>query len=209
MSEGTVVERNPPRDTIAVTEGLERARKERHTKYAYGGTRGTRVSNPISAILANDPPHGCSESPTVLLFVVGIDPAVECHSLIRVAELVVLPGVNEFMPNGGTELLPAVVFVGFPGQRDRDCLCCRVVLRDARLSLRSMWDFPVDVSTGSSGKCSAATFVACCCARSRRAVGVSGVSSVAAFVLIVNVRWSAITESVTWRAMDKNSWSSG
>ncbi|WP_266082567.1 helix-turn-helix domain-containing protein [Haladaptatus caseinilyticus] len=36
-----------------------------------------------------------------------------------VAELVVLPSANEFVANGGAELLPPVLFVGTPGQRDR------------------------------------------------------------------------------------------
>ena len=48
----------------------------------------------------------------------------ERSPVICLAELVVLPGVNEFVPDGRTELLPAVVFVGRPGQRNRDCLCC-------------------------------------------------------------------------------------
>jgi hypothetical protein len=46
--------------------------------------------------------------------------------------------VNEFVPDGFAELLPPVLFVGLPGQRNRDRLCCWVVLRDACLPLCSV-----------------------------------------------------------------------
>lgn len=35
------------------------------------------------------------------------------------------------MLNAGAELLPAVFFIGRPGQRDCNLLCCRIVFRDA------------------------------------------------------------------------------
>ena len=54
------------------------------------------------------------------------------------------------------------------------------------------------VSTGRSGKCSAATSVACCCAQSRRVVDVSGVSSVVVSALSVSVCWSVISENVNY-----------
>ena len=72
----------------------------------------------------------------MLRCVEGVDPAVERSAVVSVAELVVLPGVDEFVPDDGTGLLPTVLFVGLPSQRNRDLLCCRVVLCDARLSLR-------------------------------------------------------------------------
>ena len=71
-----------------------------------------------------------------------VRPAGERCLVIGVAKLVVLPGVNEFMPDSFAKLLPAVVFVGRPGQRDRNLVCCRVVLCDLCKCLDALRNLP-------------------------------------------------------------------
>ena len=44
---------------------------------------------------------------------------VNVAAVIRVTELVVLPRVDEFVAHGRTEVLPPVLFIGLPDQRDR------------------------------------------------------------------------------------------
>ncbi len=100
--------------------------------------RASIAGNPTVTVLADEPPLWRGEAFAVLRSIKGVRPPGERRTVIRVAELVILPGVNEFVPDGGTELFPPVVFVSRPGQRNRDCLCCRVVLGDPCLSLRSV-----------------------------------------------------------------------
>ena len=78
------------------------------------GLRPAIPGNPTAAVLAHEPPLGRSEAFTVLRGVEAVRPASEHCAVICVAELVVLLGVNEFVPNNGTELLPPVLFVGRP-----------------------------------------------------------------------------------------------
>jgi hypothetical protein len=80
----------------------------------------------------------------VLRGIKSVRPTGEHFAVIRVTELVVLPGVNEFVSDGRTELFPPVVFVGRPSQRNHDLLSCRIILRDACLSLGPVRDLPVD-----------------------------------------------------------------
>ena len=72
----------------------------------------------------------------------GVSSVGERCFMIYVTELVVLPGVDEFVADGFTELLPAVLFVGRPGQHNRDLLYCRVVLDDFRKSLDALRNLP-------------------------------------------------------------------
>ncbi|WP_435157379.1 hypothetical protein [Haladaptatus sp. DFWS20] len=64
------------------------------------------AGNPTAAVLADEPPLWRSEPFAVLRGIEIVRPAGERPTVIRVVELVVLPGVNEFVPDGGTELLP-------------------------------------------------------------------------------------------------------
>ncbi len=68
------------------------------------GLRASIPGNPTAPVLAHQLPLGCSESLTVLRGVEAVHPTGERCSVVSVAELVVLPGVNEFVPDGGTEL---------------------------------------------------------------------------------------------------------
>jgi hypothetical protein len=65
-------------------------------------------------------------------------PSSERRAVTRFIELVVLPGVDVFVANRGTELLPTVSFVGRLFERNRTLVYCRVIFRDACLSLCSM-----------------------------------------------------------------------
>lgn len=64
--------------------------------------------------------------------------------VIRLAELVILPAVDEFMTHRQTELLPAVLFVGVLRERDCDFVRRRVGSRCSCCSLRTRRDDQFD-----------------------------------------------------------------
>lgn len=72
-----------------------------------------------TALGTNHPPVRRFEPLTVLGCVEGVRPAIERSPVICLPELVVLPCVNEFVANGRTELLPAVLLERVPRKRDR------------------------------------------------------------------------------------------
>ena len=82
------------------------------------------------------------ESFAVLGSIEIVRPAGERCLVIGVAELVVLPGVNEFVPDSRTKLLPPVVSVGCPAQRDHNLVRCRVVLCDLCKCLDALRNLP-------------------------------------------------------------------
>lgn len=100
------------------------------------------------------------------------------------------PCVGQFVANGQTEFLLAVLFEPVPAERYRNRVVAgsyfvRPVCRFARCETSQ-----AIASTGRSRKCSANVAAECCCARSSRAVGVSGGFSVAESAFFMGVRWS-------------------
>ena len=76
--------------------------------------RASIPSTPTTAILADESPLGRSEAFAVFRGIEAVCPLGKRCAVIRVAELVVLPGVDEFVAHGRTELLPAVRVIGVP-----------------------------------------------------------------------------------------------
>ena len=70
------------------------------------GFRAAIARNPTAAVLAYQPPLWGGEAFAMSRDIEIVRPAGEHPPVIRVIELVVLPGVNEFVSDGGTELLP-------------------------------------------------------------------------------------------------------
>ncbi len=74
----------------------------------------------------------------------AVGPTRECLTVVRLAKLPVLLGMDEFVPHRLAELLPAKFLVGVPGEPNRDRFSGWVVFSDAGLSLRPLGDLPVD-----------------------------------------------------------------
>ena len=62
----------------------------------------------------------------------------------RFAEVLELPGMDEFVSNRSGELRPTVFFVGSPGKCDRDLFGKVIVLTTTCIALCSFGEFQVD-----------------------------------------------------------------
>ncbi len=110
--------------------------------------RATILPDTLAAIHADQPPLRRGESLAVLVNVERLRPAGERLTVVRLAKLPVLLGMDEFVPHRLAELLPAKFLVGVPGEPNRDRFSGWVVFGDAGLSLRPLGNLPVDRFNG-------------------------------------------------------------